>query len=289
MKTIDRSTFVGGSAAILAATQATPADAQSMDFGKPHPPIVPENDPAITTMHISLVRPDATIGAYVAMPKSITATTPGIVMSAHIWGIDAQYRDMARRFAKLGYIVIGPGIFDRSNPPNGDGQTDTSLFAPAVAALYAGNLMTGDLLAGHDWIRSKAPRSKIGLYGNCMGGGIALQAAAASGTAYAAVCELYGYVRADRKTTQPPPAAAFAWAPNITAATIGFYGGADTSISTDDVRAAFAAIAGPHNVVVYPDAPHAFLDDTRGAYRPGPATDAWAQMTAWYQKYLMTP
>ena len=288
MTTIQRGAFIGASTAAIAAGSAVPAAAQSSDFGKPHPPVVPENDPSITTLHTTLVRPDATIGAYVAMPKTITATTPGIVMSAHIWGIDAQYRDMARRWAKLGYIVIGPGIFDRANPPNGDGQVDTSIFAPAVTALYAGNHMTGDLLAGRDWIRSQAPNAKVGLYGNCMGGGIALQAAAGNSN-YAAICELYGYVRADRKTTEPPPDGAFAWAATMTTPAIGFYGAQDASIAVPDVQAAFAKMPAPHHVIVYPDAAHAFLDDTRGGYRPGPAADAWSNMVAWYGKYLKTP
>ena len=109
MATLDRSTFVGGSVALAAAT-GTVANAQSTDFGKPHPPIVAENDPEIVVVRTTLQRPDATIGAYVAMPATIKATTPGIVMSAHIWGVDAQYRDLARRFAKLGYITIAPGF-----------------------------------------------------------------------------------------------------------------------------------------------------------------------------------
>ena len=113
MTTIDRSKFMGGSVAAIAAAQAVPATAQSTDFGHPHPPIVPDNDPAITTQHTTLIRPDATISAYVAMPKNVTPTTPGIVMTAHIWGVDAQYRDLVRRFANLGYIAIAPGIFHR--------------------------------------------------------------------------------------------------------------------------------------------------------------------------------
>jgi len=288
MTTVARNAFIGGSAALLAAAQAAPSDAQSTDFGKPHPPIVAEDDPAITTLHTTLTRPDATISAYVAMPKTVTPTTPGIVMSAHIWGIDSQYRDMARRWAKLGYIAIGPGIFDRSHPPSGDGSTDLASMQPGVAALYAGNTATGDLMAGHAWIRSHAPKGKIGLYGNCMGGGLALQAAAAN-PVFAAICELYGYVRTDRKTTEPAPADAYDYAAHITAATMGFYGGADTSINPDDVKAAFAKINAPHDFIVYPDAPHAFLDDTRPSYRPGPASDAWSKMVAWYGKYLTTP
>lgn len=287
MTTIDRSRFMGASAAAIASANAIPAAAQGTDFGHPHPPIVPENDPAITTQHATLTRPDATISAYIAMPKTIKPTTPGIVLSAHIWGIDSQYRDLTRRFAKLGYIAIAPGIFDRAHPPSGDNQTDISLFAPAVTALYAGNQMNGDLLAGKAWIRTQAPRGKVGLYGNCMGGGIVLQALVGNKD-YDAASVLYGYVRADRKTTEPPPDGAFDWAPKVSAAVIGFYGGQDASIAIPDVQAAYAKIAGPHDVTVYPDAKHGFLDDTRGSYQAAAATDAFAKMIAWYGKYLTT-
>jgi carboxymethylenebutenolidase len=288
MATIDRSTFMGGSAAVIAAANAVPAGAQTADFGKPHADIVAESDPAIAVMRTTLQRPDATISAYVAMPKAVSATTPGIVMCAHIWGVDTQYRDLARRFAKLGYITIAPGIFDRSHPPSGDGQTDLSLFSPSVAALYAGNTMNGDLLAGKAWIRGKAARGKVGLYGNCMGGGIVLQALVGT-TDYDAASVLYGYVRADRKTTEPPPDGAFDWAPKISAAVTGFYGGQDGGINVLDVQAAYAKLGGPHDVTIYPDAPHGFLDDTRPSYRAVAAADAFAKMTAWYGKYLTTP
>jgi carboxymethylenebutenolidase len=287
MATIDRSTFMGGSAAVIAAANAVPADAQTSTYGKPHAPIVPETDPAILVVNTMLARPGGAISGYVALPATVTATTPGIVLCAHIWGVDAQYRDLARRFAKLGYIAIVPGIFDRSHPPSGDGQTDLSLFGPAVAALYAGNQMNGDLLAAKAWIRQKSARGKVGLYGNCMGGGIVLQALVGNKD-YDAAAELYGYVRADRKTTEPPPDGAFDWATKVTTPTIGFYGGLDGGINTLDVTAAFNKLAGPHDVTIYPDAPHGFLDDTRPSYRLGPATDAFNNMMSWYGKYLTT-
>jgi carboxymethylenebutenolidase len=287
MATIDRSTFMGGSAALIAAANAVPADAQSADFGHPHPPIVPENDPAITAQHGTLTRPDATISAYMAMPKKVTATTPGIVLCAHIWGVDAQYRDLARRFAKLGYIAIAPGIFDRSNPPSGDGVSDLSIMAPGVAALYAGNKMNGDLLAGKAWIRTQSARGKVGIYGNCMGGGIVLQSLVGNKD-YDAAAVLYGYVRADRKATEPPPDGAFDWATKVTTPVIGFYAGQDAGIATADVNAAYAKLAGPHDVTTYPDGKHGFLDDTRGSYNAADATDAYAKMIAWYGKYLTT-
>ncbi len=288
MTTIDRSRFMGGSAALVAAANAVPAGAQSADYGKSHPPIVPETDPAITIRHATLYRPDAKISAYIAMPKNVTATTPGIVLSAHVWGVDAQYRDLARRFAKLGYFAIAPGIYDRFNPPSGDGQTNPAAYLPFMQGATAAKTVTGDLLAAHDFVRKQVPRGKIGLYGNCGGGGLALQAMSGNSN-YAAVAVLYGYVRSDLKATEPPPASAFTWAAEVTTPAIGFYGGADTGIKVADVQTAFGMFKGPHDVTVYPDAPHAFLDDTRPSYRPAAATDAFAKMTAWYGKYLMTP
>ena len=284
MSAIDRAGFIG---VAVAAASSGLAEAQTDDFGKPHAPIVAENDPAITIARPRLQRPDAVIGSYAAMPKTIGATTPGVVMSAHIWGIDAQYRDMARRMAKAGYIAIIPGIFDRLNPPNGDAPVDIAPFQAIAKQMYDAGKEYGDLLAARSWIKAQAPSGRVGIYGNCMGGGIALQSLVAN-TDFAAASVLYGYVRADRKTTQPPPPDAFAWAPKVTAAVLGSYGADDNSISVDDVQTAFAQIAGPHDVKIYPNAAHAFLDDTRSSYRPGPAADAWSRQMAWFAKYLQS-
>jgi carboxymethylenebutenolidase len=283
MTALDRAGFLGVAAAAAATTGF--ADAQTSDFGKPHPPIVAEDDPAIVVQRIKLQRPDAAINAYVAMPATVDATTPGVVMSIHIWGIDAQYRDMARRLAKAGYIAIVPGLFDRITAVPGDAPADMAVYQAAAKAMYAAGTEQGDLIAAHDWLKAKAPSGKIGIYGNCMGGGMALQALVAN-QRFAAASILYGYVRADRKTSQPPPPDAFAWAPKVTAAVIGSYGADDASISWDDVQAAYGAMSGPHDVKLYPGAAHAFLDDTRPSYRPGPAADAWARQMAWFSKYL---
>jgi carboxymethylenebutenolidase len=285
MTALDRAGFLGV-AALAAGTGV--ADAQTTGFGQPHSPIVAEDDPAIVVQHITLQRPDATIGAYVAKPNAIVATTPAVVMSIHVWGIDAQYRDMARRLAKAGYIAIIPGLFDRIQPVPGDAPADIAPYQAVAKAMYAAGTEQGDLIAAHDWVKTVAPRGKVGIYGNCMGGGMALQALVGN-PRFAAASVLYAYVRADRKTTQPPPPDAFAWAQQVTAAVLGSYGADDGSIAWDDVQAAFGAMSGPHDVKLYPGAAHAFLDDTRPSYRAGPAADAWARQMAWFSKYLTTP
>ena len=286
MTAIDRARFVGGSAAALGAAGATAAGAQTAPaFGHPHPPIVPETDPAIATQTIRLQRPDATIGAYVAMPKIVTPTTPGVVLTVHIWGADATLRDLARRYAKEGYIAVLPGLFDRYSPPSGDGSTDLAGFSAIAKQMYAANTQTGDLLAAHDWIRSKAARSKIGLYGNCMGGGIVLQAIAGNSN-YGAASVFYGYVRADRKATQPPPPEAFAWADTVTTPVVGSYAANDNGIAPEDLEATYGRFKAPHDLKTYPGTSHGFFDDTRASYDAAASTDAWARTLAWFGKYL---
>jgi dienelactone hydrolase len=41
-----------------------------------------------------------------------------------------------------------------------------------------------------------------------------------------------------------------------------------------------------HALSIYPDAPHAFFNDTRSGYRPEAARDAWARTRAFFADVL---
>src|SRR5271166_6877136 len=100
---LKRKTFIGLSASAVAAMPVATALAAGEDYGKPHPPIVSERDPAISVQRVTLTSPDQPIPAYAAYPKHATPTTPGVVVVHAIWGVDAQIRDVVRRLAKAGY------------------------------------------------------------------------------------------------------------------------------------------------------------------------------------------
>jgi len=102
-----------------------------------------------------------------------------------------------RRYAKQGYIAIAPNLFARSNAPDGDTATDYTVFRSAAGALKD-DVVHGDALAAHDWIRTKAPNSKIGITGFCMGGGIVLKQIIGA-THYHAASMFYGDVRPGAK------------------------------------------------------------------------------------------
>jgi carboxymethylenebutenolidase len=285
-RAFNRKAFVGLGAGAAAAVSSTGAAfAQSTaDFGKPHPLIVPPDDPQIEAQHVVLARPDTSLDAYAAWPKNMTPATPGIVMVQHIWGVDSEIRDVVRRYAKAGYLCIAADLYARTNAPSGDGTSDIDLFRSSALALQD-DVVRGDLLAARDWIAAKATRAKIGITGFCAGGGIALKQLIGT-TTYAAASIFYGDVRPGTPRDAPTTPNTFDYVSKITAAVRGNYGARDKSIDPADVRAAFAELRPPHELSIYPEAGHAFFDDTRASYVPTAAADAWPKTLAWFEQYL---
>ncbi len=147
------------------------------------------------------------------------------------------------------------------------------------------DVVTGDLLAARNWIVARAGRARIGITGFCMGGGYALKALIGS-TAYAAASILYGDVRPGTPRGAPTTAETFAYAEKITTPVRGNYGERDTSIAPADVRTMFGRLRVPHELSIYPEAGHAFFDDTRASYVASAAADAWTKTLAWFHRYL---
>lgn len=74
---LNRRAFVGLSAGAATLTTGITGALAQQGYGKPHPPIVAENDPSITVKWVKLHWLDGDIDAYTAVPKNATATTPG--------------------------------------------------------------------------------------------------------------------------------------------------------------------------------------------------------------------
>jgi carboxymethylenebutenolidase len=264
---------VGASAA--AAGLANAALAQSEQFGKPHPPIVPEDDPEITVARPKLLpAAGGPIEAYAAQPRSKRVANPGVVVIQAIWGVESQLRDVVRRFAKAGYVALAPALYSRLAAPSGDGATDFSAFRPLAEQLNQQGFVPTDIAAAHDWILAQSPGAKIGITGFCMGGGIVLKEIVASDI-FSAAAPFYG-------TVKP----VFDQANAIKTPLLGSYGARDTSILPHDVTVFFSHVTAPHDLKIYENAGHAFFDDTRPSYVASAASDAWRRTLAWFQRYL---
>jgi len=290
---VNRRTFVNLSAtATVAGGTLAPALAQGEVFGRPHPPLVAENDPAIATGRPNVTNGSRTLDTYYASPQNAGASTPGIVVVQAIWGVDAQLRDVVRRFAKEGFIAIAPDLYSGLGAPNGDGKTEIAPFRAAASKL-SDDVVDGDLAAAAAFLRQGAGNAtqKIGVIGFCMGGSIALRQTVDNAKVFQAAAVFYGKVRYGASDNDGGAMVPFdfAYADKIGVPLVGSFGARDTSIRADDVRALDAKLAAlnkDHDLFVYDDAGHAFFDDTRPSYAPSAAGDAWARTLAWFRKYL---
>src|SRR5215467_2581268 len=65
---------------------------------------------------VSFQSDGAEIGAYLARPRE-PGSYPGIIVIHEAWGVIEHIRDVARRFANLGYIVLAPNLYTRVGAP----------------------------------------------------------------------------------------------------------------------------------------------------------------------------
>ena len=140
---------------------------------------------------------------------------------------------------------------------------------------------TPDMLAAVGYL-SRQPfvrPDRIGSVGFCMGGALSARLAAA-GAPLAACVIFYGAA---------PPAERFA---SIRCRVLGLYGGEDRGIT--DAVPAFAEemrkAGKSFEYHVYPDAAHAFFNDTRAeVYREDAAKDAWQRTLSFLDRCLRQP
>jgi carboxymethylenebutenolidase len=75
---------------------------------------------------------------------------------------------------------------------------------------------------------------------------------------------------------------------SIKAPVLGLYGAEDQGIPVEMVEMMqdeLKAVKHPSEIIIYPNAPHAFHADYRASYRLEPAQDGWKRLQAWFKKY----
>jgi carboxymethylenebutenolidase len=272
---LNRRTFVGLSAAVTAGiTTGSQAIAQTQGaLGQPHPPLVPENHPAISVERVAIRRPDGTVPGYAAWPVRALPNCPSVVVIMHIWGVDESIRDVVRRLAAAGYAAIAPDLYSRFGAPSGDGVTDAGVFRPFAKQLDR-KQYDGDIRAAALWLAAKFPQTRVGIMGFCMGGHIVLIQATDNADVFSVAAPFYGSLPGIDPTAIHMPIC-------------GSYGARDTSIPADDVRAFRDALLVQNDIRVYASAGHAFFDDQRASYVAAAAVDAWKRTIDCFKLYLV--
>ncbi|HUG22666.1 dienelactone hydrolase family protein, partial [Piscinibacter sp.] len=203
------------------------------------------------------------------------------------FGVHEHIADVARRFAKLGYLAIAPELFVRQGDAQSYGEI-SKLMAEVVSKVPDEQVMR-DLDASVAWARANGgDASRLGITGFCWGGRITWLYGAHSPAVKAGVA-WYGRLVGDG--TALAPKHPLDVAAQLHGPVLGLYGGADQGIPLDTIekmKSALAqggAAAKKSQFVVYPEAPHAFHADYRPSYRKEAAEDGWKRCVAWFKAH----
>ncbi|ATE61332.1 dienelactone hydrolase family protein [Thauera sinica] len=275
---MDRRTFVTTVAAAGFALAVQPVQAQTV----------------ITTDAEGLEAGDATIAVaggslplYFARPAASAANgaVPVVLVVQEIFGVHEHIRDVCRRLAKAGYLAIAPELYFRVGDPS-KYESIPALVENVVSRIPDAQVMA-DLDACAGWAPEKGgDPDRLAITGFCWGGRIVWLYAAHNPRLKTGVA---WYGRLDGSPTNMTPRHPLDVAARLHAPVLGLYGGQDQGIPLKDVEAMRAALAkaGNHSeIVVYPDAPHAFHADYRPSYRPAEAEDGWRRLLQWLPAHL---
>jgi carboxymethylenebutenolidase len=218
-----------------------------------------------------LVNGRATRG-YLVRPD-VDTPAPGVVVIQEWWGLNDHMRDIADRLAGEGFVALAPDLYYGQTAEEPDEARKL-----AMALEYPDALRVIQTAVDHLIARTDVAPKRVGLVGFCMGGGLAWHGAAQlAGIGASVPC--YG---------GGPEMSAEA-AARITAPVLAIYGEADRGVSPEVARqrAALMDAAGVTNeMVIYPGAQHAFMNDRRPVYDPVAAADAWRRIVAFFRETL---
>ena len=238
----------------------------------------------LTVGEVKIPTGDGQIPAYRAMPAT-GGPFPVVLVVQEIFGVHEHIKDVCRRFAKLGYFGVAPELFARQGDVSAIGDPK-EIIAKVVSKVSDAQVLA-DLDATVGWAKASGEGNvaRLGITGFCWGGRIVWLYAAHSVQLKAGVA-WYGRLTGDRTELQPKYPIDVAAA--LKAPVLGLYGGADQGIplrTVEEMRQTLKAAGRPSEIIVYPDAPHAFHADYRQSYRREPAEDGWKRLQQWFKKH----
>lgn len=225
------------------------------------------------------------IESYVVRPAG-AGRRGGVVVIHHMPGYDRASKEIARRFAELGYNVAMPNLYSREAP--GEDPADAAAKARELGGVPDERLV-GDVRGAVEYLRGlDDSNGKAGTIGYCSGGRQSVLAACNIDLDAAVDC--YGAF-----VTHVENAGAFGrphledQLPQLHCPLLGLFGNEDQYPSPDQVDRLEQLLKDngkSYEFHRYDDAGHAFFAVDRPAYRVAAANDGWERIEEFYGKYL---
>ena len=206
---------------------------------------------------------------------SAAAEPRGAVLVVHEnRGLTDHIRSVAGRLATSGYSALAVDLLSEEG-----GTASFKGEAEVAAALnqIPDSRLVADMKAAIGELERRTPDAKVGTLGFCFGGGMVWSLLAAGESRLAAAAPFYGPL---------PDGADFAG--SAQAAVLGVYAEQDDRVnaSRDAATAALERAGLTHEIVTFPDADHAFFNDTGQRYNPTAAASAYEQLIAWFRTHV---
>ena len=247
----------------------------------------------VTEKDVTVTTPDGRCDAVLFAPQG-KAKHPAVLVWPDIMGLRPAFRDLGRRLAAQGYVVLVPNPFYRSKKapvlegPIDFGNPDTRkvLFGYRAAITPEGAAHDGQAyLAFLDAQPQTDTRRKAGVQGYCMGGELSFRTAAAVPTRIAAVGSFHG---GNGLHTDKPDSPHLLIGKTHATFLVAHARNDDAQnpAMKDSLKAEFAAAHRPATVEVYP-ADHGWCVPGSQTYDVTQAERAWAALTALYRTALV--
>jgi len=226
--------------------------------------------------------------AFHAKPRHAEGLLPVVLVVQEIFGVHEHIRDICRRLASEGYLAVAPELYFRQGDPAD--YTDISTLFNDLVSKVPDSQVLADLDHVANWAsRHGGDMRNMAATGFCWGGRITWLYAAHNPQLKAAVA-WYGKLVGEKTMKQQKHPVDVAV--DLNSPVLGLYGGKDDGIpleSVETMRQALRAANADAEIIVYPDAGHAFNADYRPSYHAESAQDGWQRMLAWFKQHGVAP
>ncbi len=246
----------------------------------------------VTERDVEIKTPDGVADAALIYPQA-TGAWPAVLLWSDIMGLRPVLREMGRRLAGEGYVVLIPNVYYRvkrapavEGPFNFNNPDDRAKLTPLRASLTPDGV-TRDAAAYVAFLDAQPQTNKkarIGTQGYCMGGPLAFQTAAVAPDRVGAVASFQGGGLVSDKPDSP-----HLLIPKTKAEYLVLIADNDDKQAPgakDVLRTAFAAAQRPAKVEVYEGAAHGWTIKGNQIYNEAAAEKAWAELLALYKRAL---
>ena len=202
------------------------------------------------------------IRLYVARPSE--QPKAAIIVFQEIFGVNSHIRDVADRFAKLGYLAIAPDLFHRQIVGFESDYKDTAKPFELMKN-YSSAEMAEDINESYNWLKNELGSDNIATIGYCMGGMVSFLANAL--VPLKAAISYYG-----------PIPKIIEQAKNQHGPLLMFWGGKDEHLGREAPHKSAEALdkAGKiYTNAIFSEADHGFNCDQRESYNEPASKQSW--------------